>query len=323
MQLIWSRQEIQVRNLMNSQSIYMTPAGIGSPFELTDVDAYRRWRDARVAALPASTEQLWTDIADLTALSSAEHRRILDCVRRTNMALYRALDPAQAGSKEAVARFGEQLGLVHLDHNLCADEEGLSSITVADKARANEYIPYTNRGINWHTDGYYNDPQHLIRGMILHCVHPAGEGGDNQLLDPELLYIYLRDREPAYIEALMHPAAMTIPANMEAGEEIRPERAGPVFSIDPRSGALHTRYTHRTRSIVWRDDALTREAVACLREFLDSGQDGIIRHRFAAGEGIICNNVLHNRASFTDTDQARLLFRARYYDRISDHPAGA
>lgn len=303
---------------MNSQLIYDTPAKGAGPFDLACPGAYRRWRDARLAAAAADAASLWTDVADLTRLSPAEKTRILDSVARTNMALYRALDPAQVASKAAVARFGAQLGLLHLDHNLCADEEGLSSITVSDKARANEYIPYTSKGINWHTDGYYNDPQHLIRGMILHCVRPAAAGGENHLLDPELLYIHLRDRDPAYIEALMHPAAMTIPANIEAGEQIRPERRGPVFSIDPASGALHTRYTHRTRSIAWRDDDTSRAALACLRAFLDSDSTGIVSHRFAAGEGVVCNNVLHNRAAFRDADAGRLLFRARYYDRIVD-----
>jgi len=38
-----------------------------------------------------------------------------------------------------------------------------------------------------------------------------------------------------------------------------------------------------------------------------------------AGQGIICNNVLHSRSAFTDaadSGQVRLLYRARYHDRI-------
>ena len=37
-----------------------------------------------------------------------------------------------------------------------------------------------------------------------------------------------------------------------------------------------------------------------------------------AGEGIVCNNVLHNREAFRDEDSGkRLLWRARYRDRVT------
>jgi hypothetical protein len=33
--------------------------------------------------------------------------------------------------------------------------------------------------------------------------------------------------------------------------------------------------------------------------------------------GLVCNNVLHDRAGFTDRgDARRLLYRARYHDRV-------
>ena len=37
----------------------------------------------------------------------------------------------------------------------------------------------------------------------------------------------------------------------------RAAQTGPVFSIDPASGDLHMRYTARTRSIEWKQDATT------------------------------------------------------------------
>jgi len=45
---------------------------------------------------------------------------------------------------------------------------------------------------------------------LLYCAQDATEGGENQLLDHEIAYILLRDADPRFIEALMHPAAMTI-----------------------------------------------------------------------------------------------------------------
>jgi uncharacterized protein VirK/YbjX len=78
------------------------------------------------------------------------------------------------------------------------------------------------------------------------------------------------------------------------------------------------RYTARTRSIQWRDDALTREAVACLEEILGMSSEYHFQYRLQAGEGLVANNILHTRSRFVDElpEQKRLLYRARYYDAI-------
>ena len=55
------------------------------------------------------------------------------------------------------ARLGAQLGLHRLDANWLADEDGVSRIAVsqAHDGRGG-FIPYTDRAIRWHTDGYYH-----------------------------------------------------------------------------------------------------------------------------------------------------------------------
>ncbi|MEN8206632.1 MAG: taurine catabolism dioxygenase TauD, partial [Pseudomonadota bacterium] len=78
-------------------------------------------------------------------------------------------------------------------------------------------------------------------------------------------------------------------------------------------------YTARTRSIEWKDDRNTRLAAGFLLELLASDSIYIVRHRLRAGQGIICNNVLHKREAFNDDatcGQQRLLYRARYHERI-------
>jgi len=88
-----------------------------------------------------------------------------------------------------------------------------------------------------------------------------------------------------------------------------------VFSDE--GGTLHMRYTARTRSIVWRADAATRDAVERLREILDSDSPYVFRLRLAGGQGLVCNNVLHDRSAFTDDPgQGRLVYRVRYGDRV-------
>jgi hypothetical protein len=82
-------------------------------------------------------------------------------------------------------------------------------------------------------------------------------------------------------------------------------------------GRLAMRYTDRKRNIAWRDDEATKTAVAALREVFEADDTPVMRLRLQAGWGVICNNVLHTRTRFSDAGEPRLLYRARYYDRIN------
>ncbi len=290
-----------------------------SPFCLQNDEQYKVWRKARLAGYPERFDAHVVRIVDPLALSDAERNALRSLIGKTNMAVYQLAEPAgDPVDKGRIKSLGAQMGLKALDSNLCADEDGISSLRVMPGGRHRTYIPYSSRPISWHTDGYYNALDHLICGMILHCVEPAASGGANALLDPEIAYIYLRDTEPAYIEALMQPDVMTIPANEAEGVAIRGAQSGPVFSLQGQ-GFLHMRYTARTRSVQWKGDAVTAEARACLSEFLDSDSAYIFRYRLEAGQGLISNNVLHTRSEFEDEaakGKQRLLYRARYFDRV-------
>jgi alpha-ketoglutarate-dependent taurine dioxygenase len=286
-----------------------------TPLSLSNDDAYRAWRDAKLADLPASAAALVVEIADPRRLSASETDAILERCRRWNMAIYVAAvgtDP----DKEIPRQLGEAFGLRRLDHNPGADADAITAVTIQSDALHQGYIPYTDKPIAWHTDGYYNSPPQQIHAFILHCVRPAAAGGENALLDPEVVYIRLRDRDPAYIRALMHAEAMTIPPNIIDGEELRPASTGPVFTVGAH-GKLAMRYTDRKRNIAWRDDAETTAAVGGLREILEAVDTPAIRLRLEPGWGVICNNVLHTRTRFIDAEPPRLLYRARYYDRIA------
>ena len=284
------------------------------PFALDDDAAYRAWRARKLERTPGMADELIVAIGDPRMLSSAECDRLLDRCARANMAIYasRALDE----DKGIVRRLASRLGLARLDAHWLADDDGISRVTVAADGARGGFIPYTDRPIRWHTDGYYNPPERAIRGMLLHCVRPAARGGENRLLDHEIAYLRLRDENPRFIVALSAADAMTIPARADDDGVARPAQSGPVFSIDSVTGALQMRYTARTRSIEWRDDPLTREAVACLVQVL-ADDPRIVRVRLEAGMGVVCNNVLHDRAAFEDAPgSSRLLYRARYFDRI-------
>jgi len=291
-----------------------------TPLSLDDAATYAAWRDLKLASQPRRLEDLIVEVRNPRRLSAAEHAAILDRCRRANMAIYIG-DTGGDPDKEIPRRLGEQFGLTRLDHNPGADEDAITAITIQSDALHRGYIPYTDRPIAWHTDGYYNPPGRQIHAFILHCVRPAADGGVNGIIDPEILYIRLRDRDPAHIRALTRSDAMTIPPNIVDGVELRPASTGPVFSSGI-GGHLAMRYTDRRRNIQWRDDRATADAVAALREVLEAADTPRFSATLEPGWGLICNNVLHSRSRFSDGPtpdpaQGRLLYRARYYDRIA------
>ena len=286
-------------------------------FDLDNATAYAAWREAKLAAHPRRLDDLLVEIADPRRLTFAEREALLVRCGVANMALY-ASTTGSDPDKDIPRLLGRQLGLENLDANRLADDDGISPLAVAPAGTRSEFIPYTDRGIKWHTDGYYNTLDRQVRGLILHCVQSAASGGENRLMDHEIAYILLRDENPDFIRALMAPDAMTIPPRLEDGEVARAAQPGPVFSVYP-DGHLHMRYTARTVSIEWHDDPATKGAVAALERLLaDDAGPYVFRGRLEPGMGLVCNNVLHDRAAFSDSEtRKRLLYRARYYDRIA------
>ena len=121
-------------------------------------------------------------------------------------------------------------------------------------------------------------------------------------------------------EAIQAKMEMTcLPANNLHGHEIRPDRPGPVFVQHPERGFLHMRYTARKRNIIWKENAETAHAVKALEDLLNSDSPHIFRATLQAGMGLVSHNILHDRSGFTDDpERPRLLYRARYYNRIAD-----
>ena len=286
-----------------------------NPFNLTDNTAYQEWRTNKLENYPSKLSELIVEVNDPHQLTVAEHTEILNRCKIANMVIYAS--ELTGEDKTIFHDLGKQFGLNELDNNMGADDDGITSLTVANTGDKQDYIPYTNRPIHWHTDGYYNTKNKQIRALLLHCVCKAGRGGENALLDHEIAYILLRDENPEYILALMQPDVMCIPPNVVAGEELRPMSCGPVFSTDS-AGNLHMRYTKRTRSIIWKDNDITKSAVKFLESILDNDSKYIFRATLQAGQGLLSNNILHDRSGFNDSrEQKRLLYRARYYQRIA------
>ena len=79
------------------------------------------------------------------------------------------------------------------------------------------------------------------------------------------------------------------------------------------------RFSARKRNIIWRDTPDTLAAVDMINRLL-ADENNVFKVGLKAGQGVICNNVLHNRGSFIDSDgQKRLMYRARYYDAVASN----
>lgn len=300
-----------------------------NPFDLSNHSAYERWRDRKRATQPNCAHDLIVDVADPCSLRPSEREALLDLCAATNMAIYRS--PVLQEDKAIARKLAAQLGLQRLDGNWLADEDGISQIAVARPSFSQDgdgsgaiaatrgaFIPYTDRPIRWHTDGYYLPPRRPIRAMVLHCVRRASIGGETALMDHEMAYIALREANPEWVRALMQEQAMTIPQREDEYGVARRAQSGPVFSVDAHDGALHMRYTARTRSVQWYDNGDTRAAVTFLQQLLEIDTTSVFRLTLQPGMGLVCNNVLHDRSGFVDdAQQPRLLYRARYLDRIA------
>ncbi len=293
--------------------------------DLNDNKAYQHWVDYKKAAYEKRAADNFQLLVDLYADGNIPDHSlsiIKQQINDFNFVLYRLTGEVH-DHLAAVKGIGPQIGLKELDKNLCAREDRVTKLMVTEQGRGNLYIPYSNKAIGWHTDGYYNPIHQRVLALVLHCEHPSEQGGVNDLLDHDMVYIHLRNENPQFIEALSHPEVMCIPENIENGVKVRPQTCSAVFMSEPLSQkntqdpVLAMRFSKRKRNIIWSEDTLTQEALACLFEFLDSKSPYHVSYRLNSGEGVICNNILHTRSSFTDSEQnTRIYYRARYYNRI-------
>ncbi|MCF6189507.1 MAG: TauD/TfdA family dioxygenase [Cocleimonas sp.] len=294
---------------------------IKSPFLLKNNSIFDHWRTHKLHNAPNYLEcdpnNLFIDIESACNPSTTEIKKIFESCEKNSYCLYRIKDQS-TDTKKNIHTLAKYIGLSRLDGNICADTDKLTSITQSSHIGQHEYIPYSNKRLSWHTDGYYNPPNEQINSMLLHCASPAKEGGMSLLMDHEIAYLLLREENPSYIEGLMQVDAMTIPANILDGKVIREAQTGPVFSINDH-GQLHMRYSARKRNIEWKQSASIIEAVEFLEKLFESESPHIIKYTLKASEGLICRNILHRRTAFVDFDENeknRLLYRGRYFDSI-------
>ncbi len=306
----------QILNPILDQTVpELANSGENPPFFLENEDEYQAWRTRKLKIRQEVTATRIFELDHQGRLSRSMLQPLRKQLAAYNFVIFQSV--GELGKADFLA-LNRQFGLAVVDANPSADKDGVSLLQAVGKADdRGQYIPYTNRAINWHTDGYYNPMERRIAALSLYCVHQAARGGGNFLFDHEMLYLLIRDRSPSALAALMSDDMLHIPANVRQNRVIRDAKSGPVFSLQAESRSLNMRYTSRPQNVVWKPDKQSMEALAMVREILLEGR-GMFEVELKPRQGIVCNNILHGRRAFHDApDQpARLMYRARYHDAI-------
>lgn len=282
---------------------------------LNCLDTYQKWRDKKIKH--ATTSLTSIEIKKPQQLKSGEKQQLTDCIQQSNFALYQ-FNSDQHEPKSSVIAINKQLGLVDYDKHLYSHTDGLAEISPSQMGEQSEFIPYTNKALNWHTDGYYNPINQRIRAFSLFCVKQADNGGENEWIDHEMVYILLREKSPELAQILTQYDVMIVPEHQVNGVVIREKSVGAVFFIDELSGALMMRYTQRKHNIIWKEASQVAEARIMLESILDIKTQYHHRYKMTAGQGLVCHNIIHKRAGFSIgiKTQPRLMIRGRYFNRV-------
>ncbi len=282
---------------------------------LVSNDDYQFWRDEKLAKAVTQIEDCLIEINNPKQLTQAEKKQIVKLCEHNNFALFQT-QQLQHYEKDLVS-FNQQFGLEDFDAHLYVENQGLAHITQSEAEHQAEFIPYTNRAIGWHTDGYYNAIENRVRAFSLYCVNPASSGGENSWIDHQMIYLLLREQNPEVAKALTHAKAMSIPAHIVDGEIRRETSVGPIYLIDDQTNQLYMRYTQRKKSIDFYNSDEIKQAVEILDQLLSGNTEHHFSHTMSANQGLICNNILHKRSSFTDeAGSVRLMLRGRYFNEV-------
>ena len=266
---------------------------------------FLRWAEEKERNIPHNIDGIIVNIHDINNVKISEIAKIKETINKCNSCIYSSKIALKSNTN--LLKFVESIGMKTYDRNNIESNE-ISTITPLENNKIN-YIPYTDKSLNWHTDGYYDKKS--IFSWLLHCVHPATHGGEKYLLDHELA---LREYVLRYddINNLMSEDALTIP---ESKDTSRSEISTYIFSIKNQYKKLHMRFSMRKDNIGTSPKA--GDAVTKLKQIIENDcAKYSLTYKLQKNEGIITNNILHGRKAFKDDKVKRKLLRIRSYERL-------
>jgi len=264
------------------------------------------WSAKKDLNIPSNIDDLKVSLCDINHVSKTEISQIKQKLTKFNCCIYASGTDLNDNSK--IMRFAQSLGMKTFDsHNI--DDSAISMIS-ADKNENNmRYIPYTNKGLNWHTDGYYDNKP--IFSWLLHCVEPALSGGENFLLDHELAireYVLKHDD----ITCLMNNQAFSIPTDEVAERGVT---SNYVCDMNNEYKKLHMNFSMRKENIILNKDS--KSAMSKLIKIIkEDCKKYHLTYKLSRNEGIVSNNILHGRNAFKDGPVMRKILRIRSHERL-------
>ena len=197
---------------------------------------FKQWALEKEDNIPLNIDDLIVKIKDINHATLAEISNIKDKIKRFNCCIYQS--EVGLNTQADLINFAQCIGMETYDTNNIHNSP-ISLIMSLESKNALNYIPYTNKKLNWHTDGYYDEKP--IFSWLLHCEEPAYSGGENYLLDHELAireYIIKYDN----LESLSSLDAFTIPGNTHAN---RCETKGYICDSDNEYKKFHMKFSMR------------------------------------------------------------------------------
>ena len=266
---------------------------------------FLRWAEEKEKNIPHNVNEILVNIHDINNVKISEISKIKETINRYNSCIYSSKVALKINTN--LLKFVVSVGIRTYDCNNIESNE-ISTITPLQNNKIN-YIPYTDKSLNWHTDGYYD--RKSIFSWLLHCVNPATQGGENYLLDHELAlreYVLRNDD----VNNLMAEDALTIP---ESKNTSRSEISTYIFSFKNQYKKLHMRFSMRKDNIGTSPKASS--SIRKLREIIENDcAKYSLTYKLQKNEGIITNNILHGREAFKDDKVKRKLLRIRSYERL-------
>jgi hypothetical protein len=267
---------------------------------------FKQWALEKEDNIPLNIDDLIVKIHDINHATLAEISNIKDIIKRFNCCIYQS--KVALNAQADLMNFAQSIGMETYDTNNIHNSP-ISLIMSLETKNTLNYIPYTNKKLNWHTDGYYDEKP--IFSWLLHCEEPAYYGGENYLLDHELAireYIIKYDN----LDSLSSLDAFTIPGNAHAN---RGETKGYVCDSDNKYKKFHMNFSMREKNMKLNEQSKT--AIMRMKKIIkEDCKKYCLTYKLSKNEGIISNNILHGRNSFEDGKAMRKLYRIRSYERI-------